>query len=458
MGAAASAGLAVATQTTSIETLAAALRDLPAADRAKLATAVGSVGRAEGASRSEDKPKENSKEMSFHVKVISATSGESIGEWKLAAENVKDVEDKILSEADNAVVRVKLVHDEKILEGSKSLAEFPAEESGLMLGCIKQDTISAISESLGILDACFGMLDKRSLCEIRAYAKPPQPVMVTMCAVMVLMEMTPTWAHAKTMLGDGNGFVQRVRMFDKDNIAQASLRKLEKFRQQPDFKPAIVANASPVCGVLCQWVLMMQVYADPTLHERNHVCSVLDSLRDIAEKLGPKQAAGGDLGNTTWKLNRKNAPSLTIEEFKTSQDYLVLQELVAIQEELPFVATDSISDGTAKAKLERWTTLTEKLAQMLFEQGPELHFPLQLVFSAREMSSMAGGVVVHRACAERFLKDIDCYITKIGSKVGAWLALESDLASFLAELAELLSEYVRIWKVFGDLCTKCADA
>merc|ERR1712241_402621 len=152
---------------------------------------------------------------------------------------------------------------------------------------------------------------------------------------------SPTWAQAKTMLGDGNGFLQRVRMFDKDNVAQATLRKLEKFTQQPDFKPAIVANASLLCGVLCQWVLMMQVYADPTLHTRAHAGSLLDSLRDISEKLGPKQkAAGGDLGNPVWKLNRKTAPSLTIEEFKTSQDHLVLQELFAIQQELPFIAVD----------------------------------------------------------------------------------------------------------------------
>lgn len=38
-----------------------------------------------------------------------------------------------------------------------------------------------------------------SLCvtKVKAYAKPPEAVMKTMCAVMTVMEKTPSWGQAK---------------------------------------------------------------------------------------------------------------------------------------------------------------------------------------------------------------------------------------------------------------------
>ena len=71
-------------------------------------------------------------------------------------------------------------------------------------------------------------LDKKSIAEVKAYAKPPDMVMKTMCAVMTVMEKQPSWAQAKTELNDVS-FLQRIKNFDKDNIKDVTLRKMEKY-------------------------------------------------------------------------------------------------------------------------------------------------------------------------------------------------------------------------------------
>lgn len=96
-------------------------------------------------------------------------------------------------------------------------------------------------------------LDKKSISEVKAYAKPPEMVMKTMCAVMTLMEKQPSWAQAKTELNDVQ-FLQRIKNFDKDIIKDATLRKMEEYIKDPQFTPKLVMNVSAPAGALCQWV------------------------------------------------------------------------------------------------------------------------------------------------------------------------------------------------------------
>merc|ERR1719174_3120842 len=82
-----------------------------------------------------------------------------------------------------------------------------------------------------------------------------------MCAVMTVMEKTPSWAQAKTELNDVQ-FLPKIKNFDKDNISNATLKKIEKYTKDPNFTPTAVLKVSTAAGALCQWVHAMKIYAE----------------------------------------------------------------------------------------------------------------------------------------------------------------------------------------------------
>ncbi|KAL8445206.1 hypothetical protein Emed_005764 [Eimeria media] len=82
-----------------------------------------------------------------------------------------------------------------------------------------------------------------------------------MAAVMTVMEKTPSWSQAKVELNDPS-FLTRVKNFDKDSIANATLKKIEKYTKDPSFAPPNVQKVSRAAGALCLWVHAMQMYAE----------------------------------------------------------------------------------------------------------------------------------------------------------------------------------------------------
>jgi len=57
-------------------------------------------------------------------------------------------------------------------------------------------------------------------------------------------------------------FLRRIKDFDKDSITDATLRKLQKYTENPNFTPELVRNVSVAAGVLCQWVHAIKIYAE----------------------------------------------------------------------------------------------------------------------------------------------------------------------------------------------------
>jgi dynein heavy chain len=129
---------------------------------------------------------------------------------------------------------------------------------------ISDDATRDLEKAMPALDAALDALeklDKKSISEVKAYAKPPDMVMKTMCAVMTVMEKTPSWAQAKTELNETN-FLYKIKNFNKDDITNATLRKIEKYTKDVNFTPKLVANVSSAAGALCQWVHAMKIYAE----------------------------------------------------------------------------------------------------------------------------------------------------------------------------------------------------
>lgn len=54
--------------------------------------------------------------------------------------------------------------------------------------------------------------------------------------LVIISKEKPSWANAKKELNDPN-FMSRIRDFDKENIPNKTLKKLEHYTQRNDFIP-----------------------------------------------------------------------------------------------------------------------------------------------------------------------------------------------------------------------------
>ena len=137
-------------------------------------------------------------------------------------------------------------------------------------------------------------LNKKDIAEIRAYGKPPQLVEVVMEAVMLIRQSEPTWAEAKRQLGEPN-FIKSLIEFDKDNIPDRVLKKINKYTSDSEFQPEKVGNVSGAAKSLCMWVRAMESYGhifrvvQPKRERYNQAMSQLkekqDALAEAKRKL-----------------------------------------------------------------------------------------------------------------------------------------------------------------------------
>eukprot|EP00756_Hemistasia_phaeocysticola_P031415 Hpha_TRINITY_DN16351_c0_g2::TRINITY_DN16351_c0_g2_i1::g.62717::m.62717 len=128
-------------------------------------------------------------------------------------------------------------------------------------------------------------LRKEDLAVMRKYEHPPALVLETMEAVMILRgEEDFKWEDAKFLLCDTyffSFFVSKAKNYDKDNIADGVLTRLEKFMHSPDFEPAVVAEASVPCGALCKWIR--------ALYEHATLLRMTEPKRRTLEEVGEEQ-------------------------------------------------------------------------------------------------------------------------------------------------------------------------
>lgn len=77
---------------------------------------------------------------------------------------------------------------------------------------------------------------------------------------MILLGKEPNWASAKKEMND-QGFMQKLKLFDKQNVSTKTLLKLEKLTKDPKMDPSYVERLSDAAAGLCRWVRAIEDYA-----------------------------------------------------------------------------------------------------------------------------------------------------------------------------------------------------
>ncbi|KAA0178390.1 hypothetical protein FNF27_00239 [Cafeteria roenbergensis] len=160
-------------------------------------------------------------------------------------------------------------------------------------------------------------LDKSAVAEVKNYTSPPDKVELTLDGVMILFKLKPGWDVAKRKLSEAD-FLRQVLDFDKSNISESTLRKLQKYINDPNFTPEKVASQSKAAAVLCSWVVAIDTYAkvskevEPKRERLRIATQTLDAkeeaLADAQDKLAAVVARVEDLAQRHQKaVDEKNA-------------------------------------------------------------------------------------------------------------------------------------------------------
>ena len=145
---------------------------------------------------------------------------------------------------------------------------------------IADDAQRDLDEAIPALAAavkCLEKLSKSDIDEVKNLQKPPRGVSLTVEAVSIMFGLKPVkikdpenptgpkiqdyfsvgkkelFMNAKKLLAD-------MKAYDKDNIPDKVIQRVDKYIVNPDFTPEAVKRASIACEAICMWVRAMHKY------------------------------------------------------------------------------------------------------------------------------------------------------------------------------------------------------
>merc|ERR1711871_689359 len=109
------------------------------------------------------------------------------------------------------------------------------------------------------------------------------------------------------MLGNPQAFMDQLINFDKDNIPESVIKKIQPLVDDENFTPELIAKASKACTAICTWTLAMHTYyfiARDVEPKRQALASAQAELDEVNAMLAKAQ---GELDDVNAKLAKLEA-------------------------------------------------------------------------------------------------------------------------------------------------------
>ncbi|XP_077969677.1 dynein axonemal heavy chain 1-like isoform X2 [Styela clava] len=332
--------------------------------------------------------------------IFSKLIGFKISELSTNKNRMKTGLDKLLSTADD----VAKMQEE--LETMRPLLEEAAIETANTMEQIQKDTITAkdtqvvvqkqeaeasvqaekaqgiaesaqrdLDEALPALEAALASLkslNKNDVIEVRAMMRPPAGVRLVIEAVCIMREVKPKkvagekmgtkvddyWEPGKALLQDPGKFLESLFKFDRDNIPDSVITKIQPYIDNEDFMPQAIAKVSKACTSICQWARAM--------HKYNFVA------KGVAPKRAALAEAQAELSATQKILDEAKGKLAEVEQgIATLQEKYTLcvnkkedLEAKCKQCEDRLIRADKLINGLADEKI-RWHETVTRLNHMI---------------------------------------------------------------------------------------------
>ncbi len=170
--------------------------------------------------------------------------------------------------------------DSKVAAETRATVQVEEEEAikkAKEAKAIADDAQRDLEEAMPALDAALASLkslNKSDISEVKAMTRPPEGVRLVMEAVCIMKKVQPKkvagdkpgtkiddyWEPGKALLTDPQKFLDSLFLYDKDNIPESVIQKIEPYINSEAFQPSAIAKVSKACTSICQWSRAMYKY------------------------------------------------------------------------------------------------------------------------------------------------------------------------------------------------------
>ena len=278
-------------------------------------------------------------------------------------------------ETDETIVQIE--KDTIVANETKKVVtekEVDASEKAAKSTEIKTSAERDLAEALPALEEALKSLKnlkKDDIVEVRSLQRPPGGVKLVMEAVCIMQGVKPKmeagekpgtkianyWDNGKKqLLSDIPRFLESLFKFDKDNIPEDRIKKIQPYIDDPDFTPANIEKVSTACKSLCMWARAMHKYDQ------------------VAKSIAPKRAALEQADAELEEVNKilsaakaelfeveSNLEKLQVTYERTASKKKELEDNVELCKHR-LIRADKLIGGLADEKV-RWAQMVEKLTR-----------------------------------------------------------------------------------------------
>ena len=213
------------------------------------------------------------------------STGQVVSKLQADITALKPVLVKTVAEVEVMIVNIdRDKADAAVTQATVEVEEKAASEKAAATKAIADDAQADLDKALPALDAavqCLKDLKKADIDEVKVMGKPPAGVRLCMEAVCIMFEVKPEKvadpdtpgkkiddyfkAAQKNLLGKAEELLGNMQKYDKDNIPEKIIKRINPFIEDPNFTPAAIEKASKACKAMCMWVRAMHTYNEVVL-------------------------------------------------------------------------------------------------------------------------------------------------------------------------------------------------
>lgn len=148
---------------------------------------------------------------------------------------------------------------------------------------------------------------------MKSFNSPPAPIKLALEAACIMLGVPPKyvdkpapqgkgkgtvkvadyWEKSKKLLNDYKKFLSSLENYDKDNIPEDRIRKIDEYLNNPKFVPDEIRKASEAAEGICKWVIAICKYdiiAKEIRPKRAALNEAEEKLAIVMKKLREKEA------------------------------------------------------------------------------------------------------------------------------------------------------------------------
>jgi dynein heavy chain len=203
---------------------------------------------------------------------------------------------------------VKIAADKEIAQETAEQVgkeEAEADEKAKATQEIADDAQRDLDEALPALDAAVASLkslNKGDITEVKSMLNPPAGVRLVMETVCIMQGVKPKkvagdkpgtkvddyWSASGPLLQNPQKFLDSLFNYDKENIPDKVIAKIEPYIADESFTPSAIEKSSKACTSICKWVRAMHKYhhvAKNVEPKRQALAQAKEDLQTTLEQL-----------------------------------------------------------------------------------------------------------------------------------------------------------------------------